>query len=110
MTAPAAGLKILLCLFRNFFYVLKLHGAHLQRQTEQVDEAVGVMVVIEITSGEACKRLTVQRVGRCGSGFCDITLVELEFYFTGHIFLGAFNESLDGFPKWGKPFTFIDYL
>ena len=49
MTVPAAGLKILLCLFRNFFYVLKLHGAHLQRQTEQVDEAVGVMVVIEIT-------------------------------------------------------------
>ena len=41
MTVPAAGLKILFCLFRNFFTFLKLHGAHLQRQAEQVDEARG---------------------------------------------------------------------
>ena len=92
----------------KFFLRSEASCAHLQRQTEQVDEAVGVMVVIEITSGEACKD-SLYRVGDVVPGF-DITLVELEFYFTGHIFLGAFNESLDGFSKWGKPFAFIDYL
>ena len=67
-------------------------------------------MVVKITCCEACEGFTVERVWGSSSGFDDVSFVKLEFYFTGHIFLGAFNESLDGFSKWGKPFAFIDYL
>lgn len=42
------------------FQLLHLHGADFQRQTEQVDKAVGIVVVVEFACCEAGERLAVQ--------------------------------------------------
>lgn len=52
------------------------------------------MVVVEITGGEGGQGFVVQGVGRGGSGFDDVAFVELEFYFSGYVFLGAGYECL----------------
>ena len=48
-------------------------------------------MIIQITGGEGSQVLIVQRVRRSGSCLDDVALVELEFYFTGYIFLGLLN-------------------
>ena len=47
-------------LFALCLCFLHFHSAHFERQAEQVDESVGVMVVVEITGGEACQGFTVE--------------------------------------------------
>lgn len=37
-----------------FVVVAHLHCAHLKRQTKQSDEALCIVVVIEVTGGKAC--------------------------------------------------------
>lgn len=57
MRPPGARSKILVV-----FVLVKLshlHRADLERQSEQGDEAVGVVVVIEISGGEGGQRLAV---------------------------------------------------
>ena len=72
--------------------LLQLHGTNLQGQTEQIDEAFCIVMVIQITGGEGSQVLIVQRVRRSGSRLDDVALVELEFHFTGYIFLGLLDE------------------
>ena len=42
--------------------ILYLHGTNLQRQTEQIDEAFCIVMVVQITGGEGSQVLIVQRV------------------------------------------------
>ena len=64
-------------------------------------------MVIQITGGEGSQVLIVQRVRRSGSGFDDVALVELEFYFTGYIFLSLLDECLLCFTERSEPFAFV---
>ena len=64
-------------------------------------------MVIQITGGEGSQVLIVQRVRRSGSRLDDVALVELEFHFTGHIFLGLLDESLLCLTERSEPFTFV---
>ena len=71
------------------------------------DESVCIVVVIQITGSEGCKRFIVQAVWRSGSGFDDVAFVKLELYFAGHIFLSGLYECLDSFAKRCEPFSFV---
>lgn len=42
------------------FQLLHLHSAYLQRQAEQVDKAVSVVMVIELACREACEGFAVE--------------------------------------------------
>ena len=84
-----------------------LHCANLQRKSEQGDEAVCVVVVVQVAGREGCQGLIVQGVGGGGSGLDDIALVELELYFSGHVLLGGLHECLDGLAQRGEPFSFV---
>ena len=65
------------------------------------------MVVVEISGCERSERLIVEAVWRSRSGFDDIAFVQLEFYFSGHVFLGGFHECLNCFAQRGEPFSFV---
>ena len=70
------------------------HSTYFQRQSEQGDKAVSVVVVVEITGGKGSQGFAVQGVWGGGSGFDDVAFVQFEFYFTGRILLCRFNECL----------------
>ena len=64
-------------------------------------------MIIQITGGEGSQVLIVQRVRRSGSCLDDVALVELEFHFTGYIFLGLLNESLLSLTERSESFAFV---
>ena len=43
-------------------HILHHQRSYLERQTEEIDEAGGVAVIIHITCGERCERRAVQAV------------------------------------------------
>ena len=45
--------------FASCFTSQLLHGANLQRQAEQVDEAICIVMIIQITGGEGSQGLAV---------------------------------------------------
>ena len=92
---------------RIFTLLLKLHGTNLAGETEQVDKAFCIVVIVQVTGCEGCDALIVQRVRGSSTGFDDIALVEFEFYFTGYVLLGGFDECLHCFAKRCKPFPFV---
>ncbi len=51
------------------------------------------MMVVQLSGRKACQGFTVERIGRSGSSFDDVALVELEFYFSGYIFLCSADSS-----------------
>ena len=87
-----------------------LHGPYLERQSEQSDKALCIVVVVEFACSEGGQGLTVERVGGGGSGLDDIALVQLEFYLSGYILLRLFHKSLNGLTQRGEPLSFIDNL
>ena len=42
-------------LFVQFPSLLHLHCAHLKRKSKQIDESVGVVVIVQIAGGKACQ-------------------------------------------------------
>ena len=80
-------LKHILALF------LHLHCTHLAGEAKQIDEALCIMVIVQIAGGEGSDALIVERVGRSGASLDDIALVELEFYLAGHIFLSLLDDA-----------------
>ena len=71
-------------LFLVVFFFHQLHGTHFQRQSEQIDESVRIVVVVEITGCEACEGFAVQRVWGGRSSLDNIAFVQLEFHFSCH--------------------------
>lgn len=69
-----------------FLQLLHLHCTNLQRQTEQGDESVCIVVIVEIAGGEGSKRLIVQAVRRRLAGFDDVAFEQFEFYFACYVF------------------------
>ena len=94
-------------LFLAVIHFLHLHRTNLERQSEQINEPVRIMMVIQIAGREACKGFTVQRIWGSRSGFDDITFIELELHFTGHILLSALYKCLNGLAKRCEPFALI---
>ena len=95
-------------LFLVFLYFRHFHSPNLERQTEQGDESVRIVMIVEISGGEGSKGFTVQAVGGGGSRLDDIALVEFELHLSGDIFLGGLHKCLNGFPERGEPFALID--
>lgn len=79
--------------------LLHLHGANLAGKAEEIDEALRVVVVVEIAGGEGCDALVVKCVRRGGAGLDDVALVELEFHLARHIPLGGLDECLQRLAK-----------
>ena len=46
-------------LLLSFLNLLHLHGANLKRQSEQIDESVGIVMVVKLSCREACKGFAV---------------------------------------------------
>ena len=89
------------------FNFLHFHCTNLKRQTEQIDESVCIMVIVQFSCCEACKGFTVQRIWRSSSGFDDVTFVKLEFHFSCYIFLCTLDKCLNCFTQWCEPFSLI---
>ena len=87
-----------------FLQFLHFHRTDLQRQTEQGDESVCIVVIVEIAGGEGSKRLVVQAVRRRLAGFDDVAFEQFEFYFACYVFLGYINECLDCLAQRSVPF------
>ena len=74
--------------------LLHLHGADLGGKAEQIDEALCVVMVVQIACGKRSDALIVERIGGSGSGLNDIALVKLEFHFACNAALGGFDKRL----------------
>ena len=57
------------------------------------------------TRGNQRHHIDIQQA--MGSGLDDVALVELEFHFTGYIFLGLLDESLLSLTERSEPFAFV---
>ena len=65
-------------------------------------------MVIEITGLEGGKILIIERIRRGGACLDDVALVQTEFDFAGHVFLGGLDESLLRFTQRGEPLAFVN--
>ena len=82
-------------------------GVSQELWSKQGDEAVGVMMVVEVTGGEGGQRLTVQGVRGGGACLDDIPFLELEFHFSSNVLLGGGDKSADSVAQRGEPFPFV---
>ena len=94
------------------FYVLlsELQRADLAGKPEEIDKAAGVLMVVKLACGKAGDIRVIERIGRGGTGFDDISLVKLELYFTGNLLLRTLDKGLYRFEKGSEPLSFIDDL
>ena len=58
-------------------FILERECTHLERQAEQVDEALRVLVVIHLVLAERSKFFTVQRIGRFEADVCAVAFIKL---------------------------------
>ena len=90
LSEPCPAKLVLILVVFNF---CKLHSTNFQRQTEQSDESVSVVVVIHITGCEGSKGLIVKAVWRSCTILDDVSFVKFEFNFTGYIFPRSSQSS-----------------
>ena len=91
--------------------MLFLHnGADSDGQAEQADEAVGVLLVVDLVLIEGGEILVEQGIGRADASVEHVALVQLELHFAGDVLLGLFHEGGDGFPQRSVPLAEIDKL
>ena len=76
-------------------------------QAEQSDEAISIVMIVQVACGEGSQRLAVQAVWRSRAGFDDISFVQFEFYFSGYILLGHIHKGLDCLTQRCEPFSFV---
>lgn len=101
------------CIINKYFLLLQFllfHGANLCGESEEIDKAFGVMVIIEVTGGKGCDALIVQRIWRGGAGLDDISFVKFKLHFTGNVFLGGLNKCLYCLAQRAEPFSLINDL
>ena len=79
----------------------------MDRQTEQVDEALCVLLIVNIFCIEGCNFFIVQGVRRSNAGIDDVALVQLQLDITGNGLLGFVYESSQCFPQRCVPLTVV---
>ena len=94
-----------MCLFYESFF-----SPYLNRQTKEIDESRGVVLVVNLVLVECGDFLIIERIGTCNARVDDVALVELELNVACHILLGAVNESRERLPERGVPFAVINEL
>ena len=79
----------------------------MDRQTEQVDEAVSVLLVVNVVLVEGSEVLAVEGIRRCYAGIDDVALVELQLNVAGAGLLGLVNECVHSFAQGSVPLTVV---
>ena len=67
------------CLFCYIFLIAEKHCANLERQTEQIDKSVSILLIINFIFREGCEVFAVKRVGGLNAGYYAVALIKLEF-------------------------------
>ena len=65
----------------------------MDRQTEQVDKALCVLLVVNVFCIEGCNFFIIQSVRRSYAGIDDVALVQFQLNITGNGLLGLVYES-----------------
>ena len=84
------------------------HCLNFDRQTEQVDEARAVLLVLDVVLGEGRDVLVIERIGRGDAGVDDVALVQLEFDVTGDRLLRAVDERGQRLAQRSEPLSVVD--
>src|SRR6266478_4276363 len=82
---------------------------HRSRQTEKIDEALGVVMIV--TAGiERCDVLPVQTEWRFATLHGHGAFIKAHRHRAGHNFLCFREERIECFPERRKPMAFVDHL
>ena len=79
------------------------YSLYVDRQTEQVDEALCILLVVNVFCVEGCNLFIVQSVRRSYAGIDDVALVQLQLDITGNGLLCLSYECRQCFPQRGVP-------
>ena len=71
----------------------------MNRQTEQIDEAFCILLVVNIFCIKGCNFFIIQGVRRSNTSIDDIALIQLQLYITSNSLLGFIYESSQSFPQ-----------
>jgi hypothetical protein len=82
----------------------------LERQGEEVDEAAGVGVAVEVAGAERGELFRIQRVRRRAALDDQVPLVELQGDFAGVGLLGDVDEGVDRLTQRREPESVVDKL
>src|SRR5215475_9011435 len=82
----------------------------LQRQSENVDEARGVLLVVARAHSERSQVGPVERVRRRAPGHDDVALVEFQPHVAANWRHQAVDEGVESVAQWREPLAEIDHL
>lgn len=83
---------------------------NLERQAEQVDEAGGVGLIIDVILAERRNFLAVEGIGRFDSGRNTVAFIQLHAYSARHVLLCAVHKSGESLAQGGVPETVVYQL
>src|SRR5262245_64147004 len=84
--------------------------ADLEPQPTEIDEALGVLLLVHAVGFERSEIHPVERSRRTAPGHGEGALVELEPDRAGHVFLDLVDESLQRLALRRKPEAVVDHL
>src|SRR5215475_5311216 len=82
---------------------------HSRRQTEKIDEALGVVMIVR-AGVKRCDVLSVQAEWRYATFHSHRAFVQAHCDRAGHDFLCLVEESVECFTERSKPLAFVDHL
>src|SRR5215831_7628654 len=93
----------------SFILVHHQPRPHRSRQTEEIDETLGVVLIV--TAGvKGCDVLSVQAEWRYAAFHSHRALVEAHRNGAGHDFLCLVEKCVERFPQRIEPLSFVDHL
>ena len=78
------------------------------RQAQNLDEALGIFLVVAIAHGERRQIIGVERVRRMPSSHTDVSLVQRQLDRAGNQLLSVVDESVQGFAQRREPQAEVD--
>ena len=102
---------LLNAVFRNLDAIAELDVAgcgHTARQTIDVDEAVGRLLIEAITGIVSGQIVVIQRGVRTTTGHDGAPTVQDHADFAGNVLLGVFDEGVQGLRCRGEPLRIVD--
>ena len=95
------------CCFKLLLILLLHHRLDLQRQTEQVDEARGILLIVNVVGVEGGEILAVESVGGGNARVDDVALIELDLYVAGDGLLSAAHKGGERLAQRREPLAEI---
>src|SRR5215472_2306007 len=83
-------------------------GSRARGQTENADEAGGILLVVALAHGERREVGAIERVVGFAASHCNIALVQTQSNGAGDFSLGACDEGVERFTKRSEPESEID--